>query len=133
LQGSIEAIGHRRFQRMSVAADALRDRASNLRIAPTAEAARWMRGDVGSNAGWAVGHTLAQREGAAALAEPASVVLHAARPGGVALHAMADGGEIGAVLCRIGHHRCGEAGLSIGIGLAVNREPVDRLRHFVAN
>src|ERR1700751_4581519 len=60
LDAGIEAKGHRRLQRVAVARDALPDRAGNLGVAPGTDAGYGMRGDVGGDAGRAVGHALAK-------------------------------------------------------------------------
>ena len=49
----------------------------------------------------------------------------------MAFHAMADGDEIAAAFDRIGEHRLAKTGLGVGVGVAMHRRLVDRLRNRV--
>src|ERR1700742_2677392 len=49
LQSGIEAIGHRRLERLPVAPNALRDGVADFRIAPAANSGSRVRGDVGGD------------------------------------------------------------------------------------
>src|SRR5262245_17666425 len=124
----IDLARHRQLERAAVAADALRQRALDLRVAPRADARRLVRRDV-------AGNDLSERtlEYVSALAVPVDVVLRAVRPPRMAFHAVGDGGEIETALDGVTQRLLGDRLLAVGNELGVHFSFVDRWRDLIAN